>query len=190
MDARIDYWTHRIYSFCIQWALIGWNNLTVLWDSFCEWCIRILQALEHAHKQDIWLFTDANITPTRVRGIDALLESDVAALVYNTETNTFLLHNVEQNSRVNRFDCVDVTFQFPNELQMNLTEFFMNVQWKSGSAPSLLECIILFGMIQNMHWSVSKVSTGRIEVIDSNADTHIIELQSRVAYRRFKGWTL
>jgi hypothetical protein len=186
LDERIERKIRYYTGVMIQWSLITWNLLTNTWDSGCEFSVKIIKALEHAHKANQCIFLDSNTLPYCVKGDWS--ETPDNTLVYNMENKTFLLHNrTIPNPGKKRFNIVTAEL-ITNDARIDLTEFFNEVSWKGLAAPSLLEMIILYGFHQNHPVSVHTIKGWSIEVMDSDANEHKIYLHSDIASRRFSGW--
>ncbi len=178
----IEEWTLYLWGSFMQWSLILWHWTTDTWDRGYEWGIKTLRAIENAHKENTWVFMDRNYTPLLIKDIQ-IQEHYNNKLVFNESTNTLLLHNRLADNTYQSFDCVDVRVG-----QENITSFFMNLRWKQGAAPSLIECILLYGILSHYPLSREEISTKLLTVLDSDANEHEILLGSEVAKRRFVGW--
>ena len=183
IDERIEVWLYILWGNLVQWGLITWHWITDTWDRGCEAAIKTLRAIEHAHKEDIYIFIDRNSQPLVLKE-DSLNDSYSNMLIFNPSSNTFLLHNRLTDSSIrNSFDCVDVSFN-----SKNLTEFFMNLRWNQAAAPSLLECVILYGILYNEPMSRTFIQAKTLVVLDSNVNEHRIQLDSELAKNRFASW--
>jgi hypothetical protein len=104
------------------------------------------------------------------------------------ENKNFLLHNrTIPTPGKKRFSLVTAEL-ITNDARIDLTEFFNEVSWKGLAAPSLLEMIILYGFHQKHPVSVQVIKGWSLEIMDSDANTHTIQLHSDIACRRFSGW--
>lgn len=183
IDERIEAYMYFIWGYMIQWGLIAWHWITDTWDRGCEAGIKTLRAIEHAHKEDVYVFLDRN-THAIVLKEDSINDTYNNMLLFNPSSNTFILHNrLTDNSIRNSFDCVDVSFN-----SKNLTEFFINLRWNQGAAPSLLECLLLYGMLSKEPMSKRFIQTRTLIVLDSNAIEHRIVMDSELARTRFVSW--
>ena len=182
-DDRLDEYLRYIWGFIVQWCLIGWHWTTETWNRGYEWVLTTLRAIEDAHKENVWVFMDRNSMPLLVKN-DNLTENYNNCLLFYPDTNTFLLHNRLMENGLQSFDCVDVTLGTEN-----VTGFFMNLRWKQGAAPTLVECILLYGILTRLPMSKQTITTKSLTVLDSNTDEHQILLGSEQAKRRFTSWT-
>lgn len=186
VDRQIDIWMNYIYGLFVQQALIFWNWITSLWDEGCEYGIKTLRAIEHAHKKDMYVFLDRNSMPIVLKE-DLINDEYSNKLVFNEDTTTFFLHNRLTHTTNESFDCVDISFR-ENNTELNLTGFFMNLRWKREAAPSLVECISLYSLLNKTPFSQSKIANASLIVLDSSATEHRIPLNSDIARRRFVEW--
>jgi hypothetical protein len=189
IDESIDTWLRYIWGFFVQWSLISWHYATDTWDRGCEWGVKTLRAVEHAHKENVWVFLDRDAMPL-LRKEDELTDHYDNKLVFYPNSSTFLLHNRLTENRFHSFDCVDVSLRkISNNKIENITEFFMNIKWKSGANPTLAECIKIYGILHNTPFTNIGIADYCLIVIDSNGDEHQIQLGSDLAHIRFSGWT-
>jgi hypothetical protein len=182
IDEDISIWLRYIWGFMVQWSLIAWHFTTDTWDKGCEWSIKTIRGIQEAHQEDVWVFIDRNSTPLLLKDKD-VTEHYNNSLLFYPKSNTFLLHNRLTDNRSSSFDCVDVSYN-----SNNLTSFFMNLRWKQGAAPSLVECVMLFWILNKAPLPRSEINTIQLVVLDSDAAEHTINLGSEQGKRRFTAW--
>ncbi len=190
MDRQIDDFITYCTRWTIQWSLIAWNTITNWWDAGCEYGVRMFRALEAAHHDDLWVFYDPNTTPFCVKSSQMNVIPD-NALTYTPSQKLFLLHNrIIPTPQQQRFHLVTAELEVETgQPLVDVNEIFHSVIWKGLAAPSLVEIIVLKGVLSNRPYSLQQISGMTLHIMDENADTHVIPLSSTIATRRFAGWT-
>jgi hypothetical protein len=185
-DEQIDEWLAYMYRVFLQNVLIFWNWVTELWERIRRWCEITWGAILTAQKNDVYLFLDRNSLPFVLKE-DSITEEYNNKLTYYPEVSTFFLHNRMTDIHINSFDCVDVSLQ-DDTRETNLTGFFMNIRWRREGAPSLVECVTLYSLLNNTPFSQARIADCTLVVLDSSANEHRIQLNSDLARRRFASW--
>lgn len=190
MDQEIDRFLNTCKIWTIQWCLISWNYITNWWDAGCEYGVRMFRALEAAHHDDIWVFYDPNTIPYCVKAYQTSIVPD-NSLTYAPDQKLFLLHNrILPTLEQHRFHLVTAELQVSTgEPHIDISELFHSVLWKGLAAPSLVEMVILYGVLENRPFTLRQIAEMHLHIMDDNADMHDIALSSIIATRRFTGWT-
>ncbi len=186
MDQKIDEFLRWGRMVCFQWGLFLFNWVTDSWDAGCEWCVKSIRAIEHAHKEDLYVFLSRNTHPVCVKGDWGGLRDN--ALVYSATTKRFTRQNRVQTSNNHRFDIVSLTLE-NNGTSYDIAPLFHDVSWKDQANPSLTEMVLLWSMIAKQSFTVQEISEMRIQVMDSDANEHTIRLDGEIDNRPFTGWT-
>ena len=184
IDLQIELWSRWL----IQYALIGWNYVTEVWDSSCEYGIRILRSIEQAHKNEVWVFVNENELPYCVKEGPVLNTMPPTSLFYYPDTYSFTLNTRLQENRIERFDIVSAEVILGSQ-SIDLTSLFHEMKWKPHSTPSLYEVVQVYGLHNKLPFTHLQLESARLEVLDSDAVEHSIPLNSVIASRRFAGWT-
>jgi hypothetical protein len=187
MDQQIDNFLRWTKMFCLQWGLFLFNYVTNTWDAGCEWCVRSLRAIEHAHKEDMYIFLSRNTHPVHVKGDWAGLRDN--SFVFSTETNRFTRQNRIQPQQNHRFDVVTVGLDTNGGEMFDLSPLFMDVSWKDQAAPSPYEMVLLWAIMSNKSYSLQELDSFHLTVMDSDANDHRLSLQNEIVRRPFTGWT-
>jgi hypothetical protein len=186
LDEQIDNTIRYIKMLCLQWGLCMFNWVTDSWDTGCEWCVKSIRAIEHAHKENVYVFLSRNTHPISVKGDWSGLRDN--QLVYNTVTKRFTRFNRIQLPANHRFDIVSVSLDASGS-SIDISPFFHEVGWKDMAAPSLLEMVLLTMLDSNKSYSIQDLEEMYVEVMDSDANTHRIPLRGEIAHRPFAGWS-
>ncbi len=187
LDEMLDDCTQRCIRRLIPFFLVTWNWITDQWDNACEWGVKTLRAIEHAHKDDVWIFFDQNHRPYHAKEDWPGIPDN--GLVFYPETNTFLLHNrIIPTPGVRRFDLVSAEISLEGE-RIDCSSFFHSVSWKGLAAPSLVEMIHLFGVcVKRKPYTTQQINAMTLHVMDSDAEEYEIPLCDESARVRFDGW--
>ena len=172
----------------LVWSLIAWNRITEWWDSACEFLVKSIRALEHAHKRDYYMFIDRNQFPIHVKE-DELDDFAIPPYVFCEETSLFSIYNhpYEDNVR-NVFHVVSVELIEVNRIR-DISSFFHRLSWKGLFAPSLFEVVLLYQKLNKEYLKRDRILEKKLRVMDDNGDIHMIPLSSPIAKRVFTGWT-
>lgn len=187
IDERID----RCFRSCARGVLplflIFYNYITDTWDRCCEWGSKTLKAIEHAHKDDIWIFFDNNHRPYYAKNDWPGIPDN--ALVYNPNTNIFLLHNrIIPTPGVRRFDVITAEFNFGSQT-IDCSPFFLEVGWKGLGAPSLVEMIHLYGILKlGTPFTTEQINSITLHITDTEGDDYDIPLNCSEARERHSSW--
>ncbi len=190
IDESIDTCINGCMRRMLPFLLITWNWITDAWNDTCEWGVRTLRAIEHAHKNDVWIFFDANHRPYHAKEDWPGISDN--ALVFYPESNTFLLHNrIIPTPRTKRFDLVTAELSTGNSSErIDCSSFFHQVGWKGLAAPSLVEMIHLFGVcVKGKPYTNEEINNFMLHITDSEGDDFDIPLNCPSARQRFDKWT-
>jgi hypothetical protein len=190
MEDRIDACINGCMRRMLPFLLIAWNWITDRWNDTHEWGVKTLHAIEHAHKDDVWIFFDANHRPYHAKHDWPGIPNN--GLVYYPESKIFLLHNrIIPTPGIRRFDIVSAVLSAgSNSERIECTSFFLEVGWKGLAAPSLVEMIHLFGVcVKGKPYTNEQINSFTLHVMDSEGDDYDIPLESTTAQRRFTGWS-
>jgi hypothetical protein len=187
LDEQIDRFLRWGRMVCFQWGLFFFNYITNTWDSGCEWCVKSIRAIEHAHKEDVYVFLSRNTHPVCVKGDWGGLRDNT--LVFSPTNNRFTRENRIQTPTNNRFDVVTVSL-VGQEKMYDLSSLFHDVSWKDQANPSLTEMVLLWSMLAKQSFTIQEIGEMKIHVMDSDANDHSIQLHDELANRPFTGWSL
>jgi hypothetical protein len=186
IEDQIDNTIRYVKLLCFQWGLYMFNWVTDSWDSSCEWCVKSIRAIEHAHKEDVFVFLTRNTHPISVKGDWSGLRDN--ALVFSREKKRFIRYNRIQPPNNHRFDIVSLNIDCSGS-SIDISSLFHEVGWKDQAMPSLFEMVLLTMIIDNKSYSIQDIEKWHLDVMDSDANTHRISLRSEVAQRPFTGWS-
>jgi hypothetical protein len=186
IEEQIDNTIRYVKILCFQWSVTMFNWVTDSWDASCEWCVKSVRAIEYAHKEDIYVFLSNNTHPVSVKGDWSGLRDN--SFVYSLKNKRFTRHNRIQPLNNHRFDIVSLNLDC-NGSSIDISSLFHEVSWKDQAVPSLFEMVLLTMMINNKSHSIQEIEKWHLDVMDSDANTHRISLQSEVARRPFTGWS-
>ncbi len=186
IEEQIDNTIRYVKMLCFQWGLFMFNWVTDSWDTGCEWCIKSIRAIEHAHKENVYVFLSRNTHPISVKEDWSGLRDN--AFVYSQDQKRFTRYNRIQPPNNHRFDIVSVSLD-TNESSTDISPLFHEVGWKDQAAPSILEMVLLVLLQSNKSYSLQEIEEWHLEVMDSDANTHRISLKGEMAKRPFAGWS-
>jgi hypothetical protein len=178
MDLGFD----KLERFLLQWALIAFHWISEAGAKGYDLCMKSFIGLQQAHQEDVWVFMDSNTNPWAIKG-EWQGESDK---VYTPETHTFMRSNQRQEGRLHQFHFVTAELVKGDSLE-DCTEIFHEINWSTGANPSLLEVVLLHGLHKGKPYSVNKLKEYTLRIMDDNADTHDLLLDSEVCTRAFRG---
>ncbi len=190
MDESIDQCMNGCMRRILPYCLMAWNWITDKWDEGCEWGVRTLRAIEHAHKDDVWIFFDANHRPYHAKHDWPGIPDN--GLVFFPETKSFLLHNrIIPTPGVRRFDLVSAELSTPDSsLRIDCSSFFHEVSWRGLAVPSLVEMIHLYGVcVKGKPFTNEQINQMTLHIMDENADNFDIPLNSSSARQRHVSWS-
>lgn len=189
MDDRIDDCMNGCMRRMIPFLLIAWNWITDQWNDTCKWGMKTLHAIEHAHKDNVWIFFDANHRPYHAKEKWPGIPDN--GLVYYPESKMFLLHNrIIPSPGVRRFDIVSAELSINSSSErIDCSYFFLEMGWKGLAVPSLVEMIHLFGCVKGRPYTNEQITNFTLHVMDAEGDNYDISLESTIARRRFTGWS-
>ncbi len=179
IDRCFRSWTRSI----LPWLLACFHYITEKWDEVSKWSVKTRKAIEYAHKDDVWIFFDANHRPYHAKSDWPGIPDN--ALVFNPKTNLFLLHNrLIPSPRINRFDFITAEIKL-NEKMIDCSDFFLEIGWKGLAIPSLVEMVHLYS-IQKLEkpFTVEQINVIVLHVTDIEGDTFEIPLNSSFAKSR------
>ncbi len=191
MARGIDESIDRCFRSCsrqlLPYVLIMFNYITDKWNEMCEWGVKTLKAIEHAHKDDIWIFFDANHRPYNAKQDWPGIPDN--ALLFNPKTNIFLLHNrIIPTPGVKRFDLITAEITLNNEA-IDCSSFFLDVGWKGLASPSLVEMIHLFGILRlGAPFTTEQINSMILHITDTEGDDFDIPLNCASARLRHDSW--
>ena len=190
MDDKIDRCMNGCMRRILPYCLIAWNWMTDTWENMCKMGVKTLRAIEHAQKDDIWIFFDANQMPYHAKHDWPGIPDN--GLVFYSETKSFLLHNrIIPTPGIHRFDIVSAELSTQDSSsRIDCTSFFLEVSWRGLAAPSLVEMIHLFGTcVKGNPYSSEQINQLTLHIMDSDGEFFDIPLNSVSASQRFTGWT-
>ncbi len=184
----MDRWTHSFLTNLFHWATVSINFFCDLYDSLTHWIKQIRLALAQAQARDKWILLNQNSLPYCVKEDYDTSSYGLRTRIFYPDSRTFLLHSLEGTER-NRFDIVDAVLEKEGEDSVNITEFMMSILWTSPMAsPSLFEVVLLSNLLTQTSEPVSKMDRWKLVIMDSDANTHTINLDSGRAKQRFVAW--
>lgn len=169
-----------------MWSLIAWNRITEWWDGACEFLVKSIRALEHAHQKDYYMFVDRNQFPIHVKE-NELENYAMTPYVFCEETSLFYSYNDEREMIRNVFHVVSVELIEVNRI-VDISSFFHRLSWKGVFAPSLLEVVLLYQKLNKDYLKREYILEKKLRIMDENGDMHTIPLSSNIAKRFFTGW--
>lgn len=179
MDLKID----AIQMYCIQWFLATYHIVTeYIYDS-CKYTKKIYNAIQDVHREKLWVFLDPNTTPIQVRGN---YTGDCHA-IYRPDEYKFK-NDTTEGGIPRRFHVVIAELERPGQTKKDMTEIFHKVTWNPGSAPSLVEMVLLQGLYEGEMYPLREIKKWKLVVLDDNAEEHTIQLDREEASERFRGW--
>jgi hypothetical protein len=147
------------------------ESVVFLYETICD-----------SYTKKTWAFASRNSYPVSVSskwGVDASI-----SLQYDPSTNTFHKHAMSQR---NLLDIVTAEITTINGKTFDLSSFFYSIRW-FDIEPSLYELIILYFMHENLCMSTELLDTYTLTVLTSEAEEHVIPLNSLIAKRPFTGF--
>ena len=189
IDGAIDNCMQGCMRRMLPFLLIAFNWITDKWDTTCKWSVKTFRAIEHAHKDDIWIFLDANHRPYHAKYDWKGIPDN--GLVFYPESKSFLLHNrIIPTPSIRRFDLVSAELSSSNNTEkIDCSSLFHEVSWKGLAAPSLVEMIHIFGIyVKGRPFTTQEINSMTLHVMDSEAEDFDIPLASESARVRFDGW--
>ena len=189
IDERIDRCFRSCARSVLPWFLIFYNYVTDIFDRFCIWGSNTLRAIEHAHKDDIWIFFDQNNRPYYAKNDWPGIPDN--SLTFNPKTNIFLLHNrIIPIPGVHRFDMITADLVI-NGKTCDCSSFFLEVGWKGLAAPSLVEMIHLYGILKlGMPYTTEQINSMTLHITDTDGDDYDIPLNCSSAQQRHSTWPI
>ena len=157
----------------------------------------LVETVYEGYREKRWIFPQRNAYPVMTssswnnrdaaiplrNGCLALYSVQGAMLTYYPEKYTFAPSDSDKIS----LDIVTAELTTPFGVY-DLSSFFYSVKWYLA-APSLYELVLLFFLHEKLCLSTYTLDSSSLTILTSDAEEHVIEMNSVVARQPFRGFT-
>ena len=164
----------------IPYLVYAVNSLGYVKDAVVFFC----ECIYEGYAKKRWVFTQRNAYPSIVSSTwrtDALIPSyDPATFTVGEGTGDKIM-----------VDVVTAELNTPS-ITYDLSSFFYSVKWyltTPSPAPSLYELVLLYLLHEKICVSTNTIDSYTLTVLTSDADEHVIEMNSPLAKQSFRGFT-
>jgi hypothetical protein len=154
----------------------------------------LVETVYEGYREKRWIFPQRNAYPVMTssswnnrdadgNGCLALYSVQGEMLTYYPATYTFAPSDSDKIS----LDIVTAELTTPFGVY-DLSSFFYSVKWHLA-APSLYELVLLFLLHEKLCLTTSTLDSSALTILTSDAEEHVIEMNSVVARQPFRGFT-
>ena len=156
------------------------NSLGYVKDAVVFFC----ECVYEGYTEKRWVFAERNTYPVI---LSSSWRTEPLMLTYDPARFTFGQGTGDKMS----LDIVTAELKTPS-ITYDMSSFLYSVKWyasASASAPSLYEIVLLFLLHEKVCLSADMLSSYTLNVLTSDADEHVIELNSPLAKQSFRAFT-